>query len=162
MGFKDWFKKDKPPKEDIPAPDLPEEPSEYKVGDTLKPEPVLSKLVDLLLTLKVKGSSEEINEQMAAITQLLINLLPKLNKDHADSDLTWAVNQMSTGFLTDTVIGYIKLSADSREAQSQEFLGQLDGLHSELKDIGEAIEQERVDQFQAKADILSSYCEMDR
>ena len=114
----------------------------------------LQSLVALDVQIRESGLPQDVTAKLEESIDVLRRILPELNDDHAGSELTWTVNRMATDYLPRILTPYVKLSPPAREEHREELLRSLEGLESELENIGDLVRSAKVGEFKTKAAFL--------
>lgn len=132
---------------DAPEPEPVADPADVWIGH-------LQSLVALNIQIREGGLPADVTSKLEENIDALRRLIPELNDAHPGSELTWTVNRMATDYLPRIVTPYVALSPPVREEHRAEFLRSLQGLESELENIGELVRNAKVGEFQSKAAFL--------
>ena len=87
----------------------------------------------------------------------LLDLVPSVNQEAANTELAWVINQMSLDYLPQKSLApYLGLDRDARHATGtiEQVMAGLDAMATELNEVRDLIGQHRTDEFDRKAEFL--------
>lgn len=125
-----------------------------------KPDPrselrrLMDGLVESNLSIREAGLSDAVLARVEAIIDKLRGLLPDINERHPGNDLTWTINRMADDYLPRVINPYLALAPTERVAKQEELLHSLNGLESEVDNVNDLVESEKMGDFKAKAAFL--------
>lgn len=127
-----------------------------EVVDTVDPvDNFLSKILSLNKKLRLDPYlKQEVLDKFEGIADKLGNIIPKANREHPGSELTYVVNRMVTNYLPELIDPYLALSADARESETTKLMDTLNSLESEIDNIITLIEERKVNEFRVQDTFL--------
>lgn len=102
--------------------------------------------------------SAELRENYESLIDQLIELLPLVNENGFESELSWVINRMATEYLPNkSITPYLNLSETER-LNSDVISGVLENISSmrkELQDVKDMVTRKNTSEFSQKAKFLS-------
>lgn len=123
-------------------------------GDSLL-EKALRALSELNLKLRLGPDLAEIVlSKSEALIDRLGEMLPRLNEEYKNSELTFVANRIASEYLPDLVGAYLQLSTEDRTGKTNDLTQTLAGLDSEVAKIVRLIDSQRLNEFDKEAMFL--------
>ena len=97
---------------------------------------------------------KEVLDKFESIADKLGNIVPKANREHPGSELTYVVNRMVTNYLPELLDPYLALSPDAREGEITTLMATLNSLETEIDSIIKLIEERKVNEFRVQDTFL--------
>ena len=93
-------------------------------------------------------------DKFESIADKLGSIVPKANREHPGSELTYVVNRMVTNYLPELLEPYVALSSNAREGEIVTLMDTLNSLESEIDSIIKLIEERKVNEFRVQDTFL--------
>ena len=120
-------------------------------------EQAIEALLDANLQLRRAVCPAAVVERYEALIDQLLDLVPVVNAEAANTELAWIINQMSLDYLPQKSLApYLGLDREARhetETREQVIAG-LDAMAGELNEVRDLIGQRRTGEFDRKAEFL--------
>lgn len=97
---------------------------------------------------------EEILEKLEKIVDKLAEIVPRSNKEHPGSELTYVANRMVTNYLPELLDPYLDLSPQAREGELAKLMKTLHSLEEEIDNIINLVDQRKVNEFRVQDTFL--------
>lgn len=115
---------------------------------------ILTNLALLNLRIREKVSEAKVTEALESVIDKLRELVPALNAEHPNSELTWTVNQIATAYLPNLVMPFLSLPHTEQKKQAGTLVTSLSGLDGELDHTAILWRSHNVTEFHGKAQFL--------
>jgi len=129
---------------------------QIEVVDTSDPtENLLEQLLSLNKKIRLDPSLEkEVLEKLESIIDKLGKIVPRTNREHPGSELTYVANRMITNYLPELLDPYLGLSAQARDGETSKLLTTLNSLDAEIDNIINLVDQRKVNEFRVQDTFL--------
>ncbi len=119
-----------------------------------KPQPVAStnKLSQSLLKINIKVRIESLPHLaiIEAIIDKLLAVIPKMQKEIPDKEITWQTEKIASTYLKDLIESFITLDSNRRKNSDKEFLSSLESLQIEISNIENLMGNSQMADFEMK------------
>lgn len=103
--------------------------------------------LDPYLESEVLGKAETILDKLSGI-------LPRVNREHTGSEVTYVINRMVTDYLPELFGPFLQLSDDARKGELESLMGTLNALDQEIDNIIKLVEDRKVNEFRVQDTFL--------
>jgi hypothetical protein len=151
-----WFKRSKSITKDANQVSQDEQPAKDD-------EIAISSLLDINLTLRKNRPPVPLLEKYEELIDQLIEILPVINNEYPDGDLTWSVNRIATKYLPEkSVLPYLGLDLEKRKDREviEKTIEGIDLMMNELKEIFDLLSKRKTSEFSSKAKFLKQRFDM--
>ena len=97
---------------------------------------------------------EEILKKLESIIDKLGNIVPRTNREHPGSELTFVSNRMITSYLPELLDPYLGLTPTARKGEKEKLMKTLDSLDAEIDNIIHLVDQRKVNEFRVQDTFL--------
>jgi hypothetical protein len=129
---------------------------QIEVVDTSDPtENHMNQLLSINKSIRLDPYLEEgILNKLESIIDKLGNIVPRINREHPGSELTFVSNRMITSYLPELLEPYLGLTPNAREGEKEKLLKTLGSLDAEIDNIINLVDQSKVNEFRVQDTFL--------
>ena len=129
---------------------------QIEVVDTSDPtENYMNQLLSINKSIRLDPYIEEgILKKLELIIDKLGNIVPRINREHPGSELTFVSNRMITSYLPELLDPYLGLTPNAREGEKEKLLKTLGSLDAEIDNIINLVDQSKVNEFRVQDTFL--------